>query len=101
MILGMPLSTFTPIHVLISLVGMVTGFVAVFGMRANHRFPGWTAIFLITILLTSISRQLALVFFAVLAIAGVRKFRPRPILAFWIPAGVNCPQALTIGDLYE
>jgi hypothetical protein len=55
MILGMPVSTFTLIHVLISLVGILTGIVVVIGLCGNRRFDGWTGVFLITTLLTSLT----------------------------------------------
>jgi hypothetical protein len=55
MILGMPVSTFTLIHVLISLVGILTGVIVVFGLCGNRRLTGWTGVFLITTLLTSLT----------------------------------------------
>ena len=55
MILGMPVSTFTLIHVLISLVGILTGIVVVIGLCGNSRLSGWTGLFLITTLLTSLT----------------------------------------------
>jgi len=55
MILGMTLSTFTLVHVLLSLAGIGTGFVAVYGLLAAKRFDGWTAIFLATTVLTSLT----------------------------------------------
>jgi len=55
MILGMPVSTFTLIHVLISLVGILTGVVVALGLCGNRRFGGWTGVFLITTLLTSLT----------------------------------------------
>lgn len=53
MILGM--SAFTLFHVLLSLIGILTGFIALFGMIAGKRLDGWTAIFLLTTALTSIT----------------------------------------------
>jgi len=53
MIFGMTPLTF--IHVLLSLIGIFTGFIAVFGMIAGKRLDGWTAIFLLTTALTSIT----------------------------------------------
>jgi uncharacterized membrane protein SirB2 len=53
MVLGMTLSTFTLVHVLISLAGLGSGLIVVFGMLAGKRLDGWTAIFLITTVLTS------------------------------------------------
>ena len=55
MILGMSLSTFTTVHVIISLVAILSGFVAVYGMLTNQRLDGWTARFLGTTVLTSVT----------------------------------------------
>jgi hypothetical protein len=55
MILGMTTSTFTLVHVLISLAGIGTGFIVVFGMLTGKRLNGWTAIFLVTTVLTSVT----------------------------------------------
>src|ERR1035437_9260516 len=53
MILGMSLSTFTTVHVIISLVGIVSGIVVMFGLLGSHRMPRLTAIFLLFTILTS------------------------------------------------
>ena len=53
MILGMSTSTFTLVHVLISLAGLGSGFVVVYGLLTGKRMDGWTAIFLVTTVLTS------------------------------------------------
>jgi hypothetical protein len=53
MILGMSLSTFVLVHVIISLVGIAAGFIVMFGMLGSNRMPGWTAIFLLLTILTS------------------------------------------------
>lgn len=55
MMLGMSLSTFTAVHVIISLVGIVSGFIVLFGMLAAKRLNGWTALFLLTTVLTSVT----------------------------------------------
>ena len=55
MMLGMSLATFTLVHVLISLIGIVSGFVIVFGLLGGKRLDGWTAVFLTTTALTSLS----------------------------------------------
>ena len=55
MVLGMSLQAFTLIHVLISLTGIASGFVVMYGFFANKRLDGWTALFLITTALTSIT----------------------------------------------
>jgi hypothetical protein len=53
MVLGMSLSTFTLVHVIISLVGIASGIVVVLGMLGGNRMPGLTALFLATTVLTS------------------------------------------------
>jgi hypothetical protein len=53
MILGLSLSTFVLVHVIISLVGIAAGFIVMFGMLGSNRVPGWTALFLATTILTS------------------------------------------------
>ena len=53
MILGMSLSTFVTVHVIISLVGIVAGLVVMFGLLGSNRMPGLTAIFLLFTILTS------------------------------------------------
>jgi len=55
MVLGMSLSTFTLIHVVISLIGILTGFVVIFGMFGSKRMNGMTALFLLTTTLTSLT----------------------------------------------
>ena len=55
MVLGMSLATFTAVHVVISLVAIVTGLVVATGMLSGSRLPGWTAVFLITTVLTSVT----------------------------------------------
>src|SRR5271167_1262600 len=55
MLLGMSLSAFTALHVIISLIAIVAGFVVMFGMLGSNRKPGLTAIFLILTILTSVT----------------------------------------------
>ena len=55
MVLGMSLQTFTVLHVIFSLVGIGTGFVVVYGMLKASRLPVWTAVFLVTTVLTSVT----------------------------------------------
>ena len=43
MILGMSLSTFTFLHVVISLVGIASGLIVVYGFIAGKRLDTWTA----------------------------------------------------------
>lgn len=55
MIWGMTISTFTFIHVLISLIGIATGLVVMLGLIAGRDLKGWTALFLITTVATSVT----------------------------------------------
>jgi hypothetical protein len=55
MILGMSLSTYTILHVLISLIGIGSGFIVLFGL-INGRLPSpWNVVFLVTTILTSLT----------------------------------------------
>ena len=47
------MATFTLIHVLLSVVGILAGGVVVGGLIANRRLTGWTEIFLVTTAATS------------------------------------------------
>jgi lysylphosphatidylglycerol synthetase-like protein (DUF2156 family) len=47
--------TFTIIHVLISLAGIISGFVVIDGFLKAKRLGGWNAFFLITTILTSVT----------------------------------------------
>jgi hypothetical protein len=51
----MSLSTFTLLHVIISLAGLGSGFIVVLGLLNSKRLDGWTAIFLTTTVLTSVT----------------------------------------------
>jgi hypothetical protein len=53
MVLGLSLATFTMVHVIISLIGIVSGIIVMFGMLGSSRMPGLTAIFLLSTILTS------------------------------------------------
>jgi hypothetical protein len=55
MILGMTTSTYTFIHVLLSLVGIGSGFVVVSGFLTAKRLDGWTALFLTCTVATSVT----------------------------------------------
>jgi hypothetical protein len=55
MILGMSTSTYTLVHVLLSLAGIVSGFVVLGGLMAAQRRDGWTAVFLATTVATSVT----------------------------------------------
>ncbi len=55
MVFGMSLATYTLVHVLISLVGIASGFVVLIGLVAGKRFDRWTAVFLATTVATSVT----------------------------------------------
>jgi hypothetical protein len=55
MMLGLSLSAFTTLHVIISLIAIVAGLVVMFGMLGSNRMPGLTAIFLVLTILTSVT----------------------------------------------
>ena len=55
MVLGMSLSAFTMLHVIISLIGIVSGLVVLSGPFGSTRMPDVTALFLLTTILTSIT----------------------------------------------
>src|SRR5207344_28679 len=55
MILGLSIAAFTKLHVAISLIGIVSGLVVLYGMLGAQRMPGWTALFLATTVLTSVT----------------------------------------------
>ena len=47
--------TLTKIHVVISLIGILTGVVVLIGLISGRRFNGWTAWFLVTTVATSVT----------------------------------------------
>ena len=55
MVLGLSLSTFTLIHVILSLAGIGSGFIVMYGLLNSKRLDGWTAIFLTTTVLTNVT----------------------------------------------
>ena len=55
MILGMSTSTFTLVHVLLSLAGIGSGVVVVFGLLVRQRLDRWTGLFLATTVATSVT----------------------------------------------
>ncbi len=55
MILGMSTDTFTTLHVILSLIGIVSGIIALCGMLGARRLDGWTALFLAATVLTSLT----------------------------------------------
>ena len=55
MVFGVSLETYTLIHVVISLIGIVSGIIVLLGMLAGKRLDGLTALFLVTTVLTSVT----------------------------------------------
>ena len=55
MIWGMTTSTFTELHVALSLVGMATGLIVMIGLLRGRGLEGWTAIFLLSLAATSVT----------------------------------------------
>jgi hypothetical protein len=94
MILGMSIQAFTLLHVIISLIGIGSGLIAIFGLVGAKLLSRWTAIFLITTVLTSVTGfmfpfngptpgfVLGLLSMIVLAIAGIALYG-RKLLGAW------------------
>ncbi len=53
MIFGM--TSFTFVHVVLSLVAIISGFVVMLGLLAGKRLDGWTVLFLVTTVATSVT----------------------------------------------
>lgn len=49
------MAAFTLFHVVLSLVGIASGFVVLFGLFVSRRMDGWTAVFLATTMATSVT----------------------------------------------
>jgi hypothetical protein len=54
-VFGMSLALYTSMHVLISLAGIASGFVVLYGLIAGRPRDGWTATFLATTVATSVT----------------------------------------------
>jgi hypothetical protein len=101
MALGMSVSTFTLVHVLLSLVGIGSGLLVVYGLILVKRFDGATAIFLATTVLTSLSgflfpfthllpsHVLGIISLVALAIAVVARYA-RQMAGAWRSTYVVC-----------
>jgi len=55
MILGLSTQTYTLVHVVISLTGIASGLIVLFGLLAGKRLNGLTALFLVSTVLTSLT----------------------------------------------
>jgi hypothetical protein len=88
-------SALLQVHVILSLIGIGSGFVVVFGLLGSSTLPGWTALFLATTVLTCLTGfplphdhrlpsdivgivSLIVLLFLVLGVLTVRRFRPAP-----------------------
>jgi hypothetical protein len=101
MILGMTLSTFTLFHVVLSLLGIASGFIVVYGLISGKRLENWTAFFLVTTVLTSAtgflfpfehllpSHIVGMLSLLVLAVAIVARY-PRRLEGGWRRIYVIC-----------
>ena len=49
------METFTKVHVVISLIGIASGLIVMFGMLRAQRFDRWTGLFLLSTLATSVT----------------------------------------------
>jgi len=52
---GIPTETFVQIHVVISLIAIASGLIVLYGLLTGKPLGGWTALFLVTTILTSIT----------------------------------------------
>src|SRR5262249_14164226 len=99
MILGMSIEVFTTFHVILSLIGIVSGLVMLIAMARGHWLSAWNGVFLITTVATSVTGFLfpisamtpAIVFgilsLAVLAVALLALFVGR-LAGAWRPVYV-------------
>jgi hypothetical protein len=55
MVLGMSLATYTTVHVIISLIGIATGFIVLFALLTGRLLGAWNGVFLVTTALTSVT----------------------------------------------
>ena len=86
MVWGMTLGTFTFVHVVISLLGIGSGFIVMFELLRGRERSGWTAFFLVTTVATSVtgfgfpfdhllpSHKVGIISLVVLAVAIVARY---------------------------
>ena len=55
MMLGLSLSAFTALHVVVSLIAIAAGLIVMFGMLGSHGMPTLTGLFLLFTILTSVT----------------------------------------------
>jgi hypothetical protein len=93
------LAAYTLVHVVISLIGIGSGLVVLGGMLVGRRLDGWTAVFLVTTVLTSVtgfgfpfekflpSHALGIISLVVLAVAIWARY-VRELARWWRPVYV-------------
>jgi len=86
MILGIPASAYTLIHVIASLIGIASGLVGLYGLLHAKRLDRWTAVFLVTTAATSLtgfgfpfdhllpSHKVGILSLVVLAVAALARY---------------------------
>ena len=101
MIWGMTESTFTTVHVVLSLVGIGSGLVVMFGLLTGKDRSGWTLLFLATTVATSVtgfgfpfdhllpSHKVGIISLVVLAAAIVARYALH-LAGAWRPVYVVC-----------
>jgi hypothetical protein len=100
-IFGLSATTYTLIHVLISLAGIGSGFIVMYGLLTGNRLDRWTTLFLTTTVLTSVtgfgfpfehllpSHKVGIISLVVLAIAIVARYA-RHLTGRWRSTYVIC-----------
>ena len=88
MIWGLTESTFTRLHVVLSLVGIASGLVVMLGLLRGRRLGGWTAVFLAATVATTVTgfgfpfdhllpaHKVGIVSLVVLAVAILARYGP-------------------------
>jgi hypothetical protein len=101
MIWGLTESTFTTVHVVLSLVGIGSGLVVMFGLLTGKDRSGWTLLFLATTVATSVtgfgfpfdhllpSHKVGIISLVVLAAAIVARYALH-LAGAWRPVYVVC-----------
>src|SRR6266576_1507783 len=92
MILGMSIATFTLVHTVLSLVGIVAGLVAAGAIATGTRLDRWAAVFLVTNVLGVVLATYLNVFVLV-----AQLFKRIPVLFLLAPTQSEPPFALTQG----
>ena len=100
MTLGIPTDLFLQIHVLLSLIGIASGLIVLYGLVTGRAYGGWTAVFLTTTILTSVTglplppfgfdppRAVAILSLVLLAAAVLALYAFRPVGPWrWIYIG--------------